>query len=179
MNTLIDPAQSTLLIIDLQERLLPAIDGHAEVLDNATRLLRGAESLSIATCATEQLPARLGPTAAPIKAQLRGPLLEKSRFGAATDPQLIDALGGRREVILLGTETHVCVLQSALQLLQQGYTVRVVRDACGSRTAANKAAGLERMQRAGASLVTTEMVLFEWLGDAEHPRFRDLLALIK
>lgn len=179
MGLLIEPSQCTLLIIDLQLRLLPAIEGGDQVVQNAAKLLQCANLLSINACLTEQLPERLGQTTDELIQHLRGPCFEKSAFGAARDQRLLDELNPRREVVIVGTETHVCVLQTALQLLEQGLSVRVVSDACGSRTQENKQAGLNRMQQAGASLVTTEMVIFEWLGDAEHAKFRDALALIK
>lgn len=179
MTTTIDAKHSTLLIIDVQDKLLPVIDAGQAVLDNATRLLQGANLLSVPSVLTEQLPDRLGATAAQLSAHHSGARFQKSAFSAARDPALLRALAPRSQVVLLGTETHVCVLQTALGLLDKGVVVWVVGDACGSRTAANKQAGLARMQAAGAMLVTTEMVLFEWLGDAAHPKFRDVLAVIK
>ena len=179
MASTIDPAQCTLLVIDLQTRLLPAIEGSDGILKNAAILLQCANMLEIKTVATEQLPERLGATTSQVTEHHRGPTLHKSAFGAAKDSALLSSLEPRREVVILGTETHVCVLQTALQLLDAGYTVWVACDASGSRSDSNKQAGLARMQNAGAVLVSTEMVIFEWLADAEHPNFRDALALIK
>lgn len=179
MASTITPEQCTLLVIDLQERLLPAIEGGDDILKNTATLLQCANMFKINTVVTEQLPERLGSTAAQITEHHHGPTLHKFAFGAAKSFEFSHTLEPRREVVILGTETHVCVLQTALQLLDTGYTVWVVSDACGSRTNANKQAGLARMQNAGATLVTTEMVIFEWLADAEHPKFRNALALIK
>ncbi len=179
MTTTIDPEQSTLLIIDLQDKLLPVIDESTALLGNAGKLMQCANLLSVPSVITEQLPDRLGGTAAQIAVHHSGEVLQKSAFSAARDPELLQVLAPRSQVVLLGTEAHVCVLQTALGLLDKGLVVWVVIDACGSRTAENKQAGLARMQAAGAMLVTTEMVVFEWLGDAKHPQFRDALALIK
>lgn len=102
-------------------------------------------------------------------------------FDASADPAIaarLDALSGRT-LILAGCEAHVCVLQTALALLARGHPVAMVADAVGSRTSANHRAGLDRAARHGAEIVTTEMVLFEWLGTAAHPAFRDLMALVK
>ena len=179
MTSSINQAHCTLLVIDLQKKLLPAIDGGQEVLGNAIKLLQCANLLDVNTVVTEQLPDRLGETADEVHAHHQGLTFEKSAFSAANDPNLLHSLESGREVVILGTETHVCVLQTVLKLLDLGYTVWVVSDACGSRTDANKQAGLARLQNAGATLVTTEMVIFEWLADAEHPKFRHALALIK
>lgn len=146
---------------------------------NTAKLLQCANLLELNTLVTEQLPDRLGETASEVMRYHHGPTFQKSSFSAANDANLLHYLEPKREVVILGTETHVCVLQTALKLLDLGYTVWVVSDACGSRTDANKQAGLARLQNAGATLVTTEMVIFEWLADAEHPKFRDALALIK
>lgn len=175
----ITPTQCTLLVIDLQERLLPVIEGKDEVLDKASKLMCCAKLLDIPTVVTEQLPDRLGKTSPLIAKHYSGQAYEKSAFGAANDPALLRLLEPRREVVILGTETHVCVLQTALQLLEKDYVVWVVSDACGSRTLNNKSAGLARLQQAGATPVTTEMVVFEWLEHAHHPKFREALALIK
>ena len=179
MTGTINQAQSTLLIIDLQKKLLPVIDVSQEILSNAIKLIQCANLLNINTVSTEQLPDRLGKTVDEVQAHHQGLIFKKSTFSAANNPDLLDSLEPGREVVIFGTETHVCVLQTVLELLDLGYIVWVVSDACGSRHETNKQAGLARMQSAGATLVTTEMVIFEWLADAEHPRFREMLALIK
>lgn len=179
MNLTINPEQSTLLVIDLQQRLLPAIDDSTTLLDNASRLLQSANTLGVTSLLTEQIPERLGATVDDVMKHYHGPVYQKTAFSAAEDKQLIAALESHNEVIIFGTETHVCVLQTALHLLELEHRVWVVADACGSRSNANKQAGLQRMQQAGATLVSTEMVIFEWLKDATHEKFREVLALIK
>jgi len=103
----------------------------------------------------------------------------KQHFDACREPGFLGRFGARRDIVVLGCETHVCVLQTVLGLLHHGYTVRVVQDAVGSRTDANRIAALNRMATHGADLVTAEMVVFEWLETADHPRFRDGVRLVK
>ncbi len=177
--------RSVLVVIDLQERLAPAIDGVEAVLANAKRLMLAAERLGVPILVTEQYPAGLGHTVADLQDALKpARLLEKTTFGALGEPTVEEtcqelAQAGRDEFIILGTETHVCVLQTAMQILSRGWRLAMIEDACGSRRAADKSAGLERLQSAGAARVTTEMVLFEWLECAATPEFRDLLPLIR
>ncbi|MEO6353089.1 MAG: isochorismatase family protein [Burkholderiaceae bacterium] len=180
---LIDASSSLLLVIDFQTRLMPAITDADAVLRNALILARAAQQLAIPALATEQYPAGLGHTAAEIAA-LCTESVEKTTFGACGTPAFLQAV--RRlapcsapTLLISGCEAHVCVLQTALQLHAQGFDVRLVVDAVGSRSAISKHIALERMRAAGIGLVTTEMVLFEWLRDARHPQFRDLSKLIK
>lgn len=181
--SLIDAHHSLLLVIDFQTRLMPAIADGAAVLRNALILAQAAQSLSVPTLATEQYPIGLGHTAPEIAA-LCGESLEKTTFGACGTPAFLQAVqrmapSGAPTLLISGCEAHVCVLQTALQLHAQGFDVRVVVDAVGSRSAISKHTALERMRAAGIGQVTTEMVLFEWLRDAKHPQFRDLSKLIK
>lgn len=174
----IDPARSDLLVIDFQERLMPAIDQAGQRLDQAARLIRAAEVLGLPRHVTEQNPARLGGTV-PMLEIPAGEAMAKMDFDAARDPAIAAALAGDRALVVCGCEAHVCVLQTVLGLLAEGRQVCVVADAVGSRTEANRQAGLARMARHGAEIVTTEMVLFEWLGSAAHPAFKALMPLIK
>jgi nicotinamidase-related amidase len=170
---------SALLLIDVQERLMPAIYDGAAVVANAVRLAEGAGLLDVPVCATEQNPDGLGPTVAALAAfpQL---VLPKFAFGAVAEPGFGTLLPpGTEEIVVAGCEAHVCVLQTVLGLLAQRHRVLLVADAIGSRTPANKAAAIDRMQRHGAEVVTTEMVLFEWLRNSHHPQFRAVQKLIR
>jgi nicotinamidase-related amidase len=177
MHTL-DRGQSLLLVIDVQQRLMPAIDDGAAVIATVRRLLEAAALLEVPQLATEQNPAGLGATVASLP---RGvPTLAKMSFDACRAPGFLEQLPPqRRQLLLAGCEAHVCVLQTALGLLQRGFQVYVAADAVGSRSAASKAAALARLQRHGAEIVTAEMAVFEWLESAGHPRFREAVALIK
>lgn len=175
---LLQPTDCVLALIDFQARLMPAILNGAAAVARAAKLAQAAQMLGVPVVTTEQNPRGLGVTD-PALTGLTGTLVEKMSFGAVPAPGFVAALGGRRTVVITGCEAHVCVLQTALQLVAQGYRVALVEDASSSRLATSAAAGVARMRAAGVDIVTTEMVLFEWLETAQHPRFRDVLALIK
>lgn len=175
---LIDPARSALVVIDFQARLMPAIDQGAVRIANAARLIRAAGMLELPRHATEQNPDRLGATV-PELGLPPGEALPKMTFDSLRDPAIAARLDGDAALVVCGCEAHVCVLQTVMSLLAQGRRIHVVTDATGSRTEANRQAGLERMRAHGADLVTTEMVLFEWLGSAAHPAFKAMMPLIK
>ena len=201
---LLDADDSQLVLIDYQEKLMPAIFEGPQVLANAVKLAKLANLMQVPVWGTEQNPSRLGPNASELRA-LCDQTLSKMSFSAAEDG-LIDLLrppvrkqqGGnarslpkhlqkpaapaepeRPSIIIAGCEAHVCLLQTALQLLEEEMEVWVVTDACSSRSERNRDAAFDRLAGAGAELVTTEMVVFEWLRDCEHPAFREALALIK
>lgn len=163
---------SILLVVDLQERLMPAISGATAVLENAARLVRAAARLEVPVTTTEQDPAKLGPTVSPVADLLPTPAVTKSTFAASLD------LPGAR-VVVCGCEAHVCVLQTVLALRASGHDVAVVADAIGSRADGNRDAAIARMRDHGVDVVTTEMVVFEWLGSSRHPAFREVQGLIK
>lgn len=172
----VDPAASLLLLIDFQERLMPAIANGAAVLANARRLLDAANLLGVPALLTEQNPKGLGPTVP----DLAGPAaVAKTTFDACRSPEVRDRLPPRLAAVVAGCEAHVCVLQTVLGLLDEGRRIFVAADAVGSRREESRLAALARMERHGAEVVTTEMVIFEWLGSSEHPRFREALALIR
>jgi len=170
---------AVLLLIDLQERLMPAIfDGDA-VIARAVRLAEAARLLDVPVRATEQYPAGLGPTVAPLAAYPTA-VLAKTSFSATNDPGFPALVPeGAGDIILAGVEAHVCVLQTALGLLESGHRVVLAADATGSRDSADKAVAIERTRQHGAEIVTSEMVLFEWLCDAKHPRFREVQKLLR
>lgn len=173
-----EAAGSTLLVIDVQGRLMPAIAGAAAMVAEVRRLIAAARLLEVPVLATEQNPAGLGPTLPGLLPEDVS-VLEKSTFDACRAPGFAAALGPRPAVVVAGCEAHVCVLQTVLGLLDAGRRVAVVRDAVASRRDASRDAGLARVAAHGAELVTAEMVVFEWLGGAGHPRFREVLALVK
>jgi len=168
---------STLVLVDYQQRLMPLIDGHGPVLHEALRLADAAAALDIPIVGTQQNPAGLGHNDVRIR-QRCAITLDKMHFDACEDG-LVAALGDRPAVVLAGCEAHVCLLQTALGLLRAGRRVWVVAPACGSRSPSDRVLALDRMARAGAGLVSVEMVLFEWLHDCRHPQFKNVLAVIK
>ncbi|PWB33155.1 hydrolase [Pseudomonas sp. SDI] len=170
---LIDPTQSTLLVIDIQEKLIGAMSDPAGTLARARWLIAAGAELGLPTVFSEQYPKGLGPTVAALKeAAGAAEIVEKMHFSCVAGECLPASLLAREQVIVCGMETHVCVLQTVLGLRALGKQVFVVEDACDSRTAFSKAAGLQRMRDAGAQIVTREMVLFELLGSASHEKFR-------
>jgi nicotinamidase-related amidase len=173
------PESSVLLLVDLQARLMPAIADHEAVVANALRLARAATLLGIPVLGTEQNPAGLGPNVAEIREACTH-TLAKQHFDATREahwPGFLPA--GRPDIVVAGCEAHVCVLQTVMGLRRAGAPVRLVRDAIGSRSPASRDAAIARAQGHGAEPVTTEMVIFEWLASAEHPRFREVLRLVK
>lgn len=175
---LLDARSSALLLVDFQARLMPAMHEAGAALANARRLRRAADLLAVPVLLTEQNPDRLGPTVAELEAG-EAAILAKMTFDVTRDPGVLAALPEPDAVIVAGWEAHVCVLQTALGLRARGRRVAVVEDAVGSRRPASREAAIRRMAAEGAEVVTTEMVVFEWLGSAEHPHFREAVALIK
>lgn len=197
---LLEAEVSQLVLVDYQIRLMPAIANGAEVAANALRLARIAHLLQVPVWGTEQNPSKLGENLPELRALCQR-TLAKMQFSAVAEglgewltPPAKPVAGNARSlpkhlqkpadaqrsaIVLAGCEAHVCLLQTALDLLDDEMEVWVVTDACGSRTDRNRDAAFDRLAGAGAELVTTEMVAFEWLGSAEHPQFQAVHALIK
>lgn len=177
----IDAAASVLVLVDYQSRLMPAIHKGAEAVANAALLAQAARLLDVPVIGTEQNPDRLGPNHEAVR-ELCQHTLAKTHFNACADG-LVKALEaarpGVKQVVVAGCEAHVCLLQTALGLLDAGKQVFVVDNACASRRPPDHAAAMRRLAQAGAILVNHEMVLFEWLHDCRHPRFRAVLELVK
>ncbi|MBM3880453.1 MAG: hydrolase [Verrucomicrobia bacterium] len=175
--------QAGLAVIDIQERLLPAIHQKERVVHNAVRLVRGAAILGLPTLVTEQYPKGLGPTVPEVAAALAPTIapIEKLTFSACGAPGFTEALAakGIADVLLCGIEAHVCVCQTCLELLEQDLRPVVVADAISSRAPDDCRVALERMRAAGAIVVSTEMVLFELLERAGTDAFRQILPLVK
>lgn len=179
---LIQREQSLLLVVDIQEKLAPAIFAGDEAVRNNVRLLTGAGQLGIPSFVSEQYVRGLGASLAAIRnATVDAHFFEKIHFSCTREPGVVEKLKttGRQQIILTGMESHVCVLQTGLGLLESGFAVFLVADATSSRTSANRQAAIERLRAAGGKIVTTEMVLFEWLEKAGTAEFKALLPLIK
>ncbi len=199
---LIEATECQLVLVDYQSKLMPAMVDSAPTLANAQKLAQVARWLDVPVWGTEQNPDRLGPNDAALRALCQR-TFTKMHF-SGMDADLASALrppakpaGGnarslpkhlqkpaaetpeRNTIVVGGCEAHVCLLQNALMLLEEEFDVWVVTDACSSRTERNRDAAFDRLAGAGAELVTTEMVLFEWIRSCEHPRFKEMLALVK
>lgn len=175
---IIERARSALLLVDFQARLMPAIDDGTRLVANARRLLDAAQLFDIPALCTEQNADGLGRTVPELQSAA-GSTAAKMTFDATRMPGFLAALPDRPDLVVAGCETHVCVLQTVLGLLRVGRRIVIVRDAVGSRRAESKEAALSRMERNGAEIVTTEMVLFEWLETAADPRLRKVLDLVR
>lgn len=172
--------QGALLVIDLQEKLVAAVADGPKVAANAARLVRGARLLGVPAQATEQYPRGLG-TTVPSIAELIPERSSKLTFACCSVPQVLEQLYGRRiqHVTLAGVEAHVCVAQTALDLLDLGFRVQVPADAVGSRSPFDRDVALRRLEAAGAVISTTEAVLFEWCETADRPEFKAISALVR
>lgn len=178
----IDRSSACLLLVDIQERLLPAMARSQRIQDRATLAARAASILGLPVFATEQYRKGLGPTIPDLAAAIPSfAPVEKLDFSAwrvsALQEQI--AASGRKQILLSGIECHVCVLQSCLDLIASGCQVFVLQDATGSRSEADWQLGIDRMRSAGAVIVSTEMAIFELLGRAGTPEFKTILGLIK
>ena len=179
MSILCQAEQSTLLIVDPQERLMPSIHDAESVIRRCTQLATAARELRIHVIGTEENPQGLGPNIASLRA-LCDTTLAKLHFAAVDEPGFMERLPqGRDTLVVAGCEAHVCVLQTVIRLLEAGLRVKWVADAVGSRHPEDRDAATARARALGADVVTTEMVLFEWLRSSEHPSFRKILGLIR
>lgn len=175
----IDAARSTVVLVDYQQRLMPAISGGQAAIAAAALLAGAARELGVRVAATEQNVGRLGPTADVLRG-LADTIVHKTHFDACDDGLGdVVARDGGGHVVIAGCESHVCLLQTTLGLLRRSHRVWVVELACGSRRPSEHRLAMQRLAQAGATIVSPEMVLFEWLGDCNHPQFRALLARIK
>ena len=175
-------AKSALLVIDMQERLLPAIHDAAELVSRVAALIAAADILGVPVLATEQYPKGLGATVAALAPTIGDRRVAKVAFSAAGEAAVAEwlaATDATATVVLCGAEAHVCVLQTALDLAATGRTVAVVADAAGSRRAADRALALDRARAHGIDVVGAEMAIFEWLARADTPAFRQLQPVIK
>jgi len=174
--------KAALVVIDIQERLVPPISGNETLLKNAVRLIKGCGILKVPTLVTEQYPKGLGATVPAIATALgEFSPFEKTVFSACGAEGVRDALNDKdvADAILCGIETHVCVAQTCLDFLERGLRVFVVSDAVSSRSEADHQLALQRMRDSGAIIVSSEMILFELLQRAGTPEFKEVQALIK
>jgi len=202
------PSSTALLVCDVQERFRPLICGFGAVAETTRRMVKGAGALGLPILATEQAPEKLGATIAEVELPEGVPVIAKTSFsmlvppvqqwlrdarptggatssagraGAPAVPAVAGGPGGAaiRSVMIVGIEAHVCVLQTALDLLDQGYDVHLVADGVSSQRASDRAAGLARAAQSGAFLTTSEAAMFELCGSAKHPAFKQISALAR
>jgi nicotinamidase-related amidase len=171
---------SALLVVDVQQRLVPHIRDHQRIIWNIARLIDGARLLGVEVVATEQYPRGLGPTV-PALAERLQEIPSKLTFSCRECGDMVEhvAAAGRNKILVTGIETHVCVLQSVLDLLHEGFRVHVAVDAVGSRFDLDYRTALRRLEASGATLTTTETSLFEWCEVAGTPEFKKISALVR
>lgn len=183
-GALCEVAESQLVVIDIQTKLGAAMPAKVlnRVLQNTRLLLHAAALLDVPVHATEQYPKGLGPLEARVGECLPADVQrwEKTAFSCARADGFVGALraAGRMHIVMAGMEAHICVLQTAVDLVARGFRVFVAEDAVCSRKLDNYQNALLRMQRSGAMVVSAESVVFEWLGDARHERFKAVAAIL-
>jgi nicotinamidase-related amidase len=182
---LLDRSRAQLLVVDVQDRLLPAMHEGEHLVERCAILMQAAHRLGIPITVSEQYRKGLGATVARLD-NIKGdaPVMEKMHFSCAADPAIATHVGGlaragRHQLVICGIESHVCVAQSALGFKEMGLPVTVVADAVTSRRPESVALAITRMSAAGVTIANTEMALFEWLHQAGTPAFKDLSKLIK
>ncbi len=177
---LLSASTSVLLVVDVQEKLIPLIPQHQRIVWNIQRLLQAAEVLDVPALGTEQYPKGLGPTVEPLRQRL-GPMPEKLSFSCVGCEPFLQQLDieTRWQVVAVGIETHVCVQQTVLDLLARGFDLFVVVDAVGARGELDHLTALRRMESAGATLTTAESVMFEWCQQAGTPQFKQISQLVR
>jgi len=174
--------RALLLVIDMQERLLRQIEDAAKAAAGAITLAKCSKILGVPALVTEQYPEGIGPTLPGLSDALeRRPAIAKRTFSCCREPAFLQglAVAGRKQVIIAGIEAHVCVLQTAFDLVEKGYTVQVAEDAVGSRKNSDKLNALKRMQAAGIGITCVESAVFELLETSACPEFKQVLPLIK
>ena len=171
------------LIIDVQDKLLNAVFNKEQVEKKSAIVAEAAKILGIPVVVTEQYPKGLGNTIPAVKDALAEDteIFEKTAFSALNNEEILEAIKkhNKKQILIFGIETHICVSQTTAAFRELGYEVSVIKDACGSRAEEEYLAGLERMKDNGAYIITTEIALFEWLKGAKHPNFKAVQALIK
>jgi len=179
----LDAENAVLVVIDIQERLVPAMPQkvYLRMRDTVKMLVSGAELLGVPVVTTEQYPKGIGHTVPELAGACKSAVIEKVSFGCCGEPKFLAALKdlGRSQVIITGMEAHVCVYQTVLGLLEDGYHIHLLRDAICSRNKTDYLAGLDNAAQAGAVLTTAETVLFQMLQKSTHEQFRAVSKLVK
>ena len=177
---LMSPSDTGLVVVDVQEKLIPHVPSHTRIIWNIRRLLDAAKILGVEVAATEQYPEGLGPTNSELAERL-GEISAKLTFSCAGCPDIFEKFADRGicKLLIVGIETHVCVQQTILDILANGFRGYLAVDAVGSRFDEDGRVALRRMELAGASLTTTEAVLFEWCEVAGTPTFKKISSLVR
>ena len=179
---ILDQNKSLILVIDVQEKLLKAVFNKEKLENKSEIIIKTCDILNIPVFITEQYPKGLGETVNSVKNSVRNAkFYVKEDFNALADFKLLEDLKNtnRKQVIVFGIETHICVYQTVCALLENGFDVTVLKDSCGSRLEEEFLTALDCMKINGAKIKTTEMVVFEWLKSSKHPKFKEIQGLVK
>lgn len=179
---MLDTSNSLLLVIDIQDRLVASLDKDV-IVSRVGKLVDAANILDVPVVLSEQYPKGLGHTVPLISSKLKEgtPIVEKTSFSLLREEGFLDRIKayGRKQIVICGIETHICVHQTAEELINAGFEVVVAKDACASRSKYEFKQGIEAMHDNGAKISCVEIILFEWLRGAKHPKFKEVQALIK
>ena len=176
--------QTVLLLVDVQGRLARIMHDQASLFKSLEQLIKGMQILEVPIIWMEQIPSKLGGTVDEIRQLIDGTgaaPIEKDCFSCCNEPKFMESLTtlSRKQVLITGIETHICVYQTTCDLIDKGYDVQVVSDCVSSRTLENKTIGLQRMMQCGASITSVEMALFELMKNARGDHFKKIVPLIK
>lgn len=178
---ILDPARAVLVVIDIQEKLHRAIEGKDNITKSAVKTIKLAKVFDLPIIATEQYPKGLGETIPEIKAELEGiefiPKLEYSAFDQESFRKQLEETG-RDQIMLIGIEAHICILQTALDVLETGKQVHLIVDSTGSRDNWSKKFGMKRIKQAGGFLSTNEMAAYELMRKAKTPEFKEVIGFL-
>lgn len=178
---MVDQKKSVVVVIDIQGRLADVVAESETLFKEVTQLLNISTTLEIPTLATEQIPEKLGATRSELSKLLTdATIIPKTSFSCCGERSFMDALKAlnRKQVVLCGIESHICLLQTAIELLEKDFEVFVVEAAVSSRDPQNKKLAIQRMRQAGAKIVSNEMLMFEWLRDATNPAFKSVRSFL-
>ena len=179
---MLDIQNCSLIVVDVQGKLAQLMHEKDRLFENIQILIKGCKVLNVPILWTQQVPRALGQTITQVAELLSGiEPIDKSSFSCCGEEKFLDALEklNRKQILLCGIETHICIYQTALDLLQRDYYVEIVTDAVSSRNLKNKEIALKKMQSLSAGLTSTEMALFELAKTAEHPQFKQIAKLVK
>lgn len=178
---ILNKEESLFICLELQERLIPAMHDKETLVKNSNILMKMSEIYNIPVLITEQYPQRLGKTDSKIELPKNHKMFSKDYFSAFGVEDFVNEFNSlnKKNIIIFGLETHVCVYYTVFHLIQNGYAVYVVADACASRTSESKKIALKQMRKLGANVITTEMVLFSHIENSKVPNFKDLSNLVK
>ncbi len=172
---------TTIIAIDIQEKLVNMLKNKEEIAKNSIKILKAASILGVDTILSEQYPKGLGSTISEIKEIKDFKIVEKTTFSALKTQEFKKEFDkfNNKNVLIFGIETHICVLQSVIDLIKENYNVFVIKDCCASRSKTNYKTALELLKQEGAKIITLEIALFEFLKSSKHPNFKEVQALIK